>query len=192
MSSKWEESYLKNMKCENEIINNEDGEYTVRGFLPDIDSNSTLVYWAANPPTYNGSFTGSGLPFPNPEIAYEKTINKGSVKTIGGHYEFKLRYPNSYYVGLGKKFVEPCVHIKVCQPYGKDIVKTIKLGNSIPFRSTSHPDGQRTSRNRDSSLFYAGRDNLPMRTQEQILRDSSYPDNNDMPDNFWGGSIPHP
>ena len=192
MVSNWEMSYLKNLNCDNEITDNGTGEYTVRGYETDIADSSTIIYWAANPPTYNGSFTGSGIPFPNPEIAYEKTINKGSVKTTGGHYEFKIRYPNAYYVDLGNKYVEPCVHIKICQPNANDKIKTIKLGNSIPFRSGTHPDGQRTSQNRNSSLFYGGRDNLPIRTQEQILRDTGYPDNNKMPDNFWGNAVPHP
>ena len=43
---------------------------------------------------------------------------------------------------------------------------------------------------RCSSIFYSGRNKLPVRTQEQILRDSSYPCINKMPDNFWGLAVP--
>ena len=188
----WKSSYLKNASCDNVVEQDIDGEFTVRGFEADIDSDSTVIFWAANPPTYNGSFTGSGLPFPNPEIAYQNTINKGTVKTQGGYYEFKIRFPNAYYVGLGSKYVEPCVHIKICQPNGENKLKTIKLGNGIPFRTLSHSNGERNLPSRNNCNFYQGRDNLPSRTQEQILRDSQYPEDNKMPANFWGGSVPHP
>lgn len=190
--SNWKNSYLKNTSCDNVVEQDIDGDFTVRGFESNIDSEATVIFWAANPPTYNGSFSGSGLPFPNPEIAYQNSINKGSVKTIGGYYEFKIRFPNAYYVGLGSKYVEPCVHIKICSAYGEDKLKTIKLGNSIPFRSLSHSNGQRNIPSRNNNGFYDGRDKLPIRSQEQILRDSQYPVDNKMPDNFWGKSIPHP
>ena len=43
-------------------------------------------------------------------------------------------------------------------------------------------------------LFYSkgGRQMPPTRTQEQILRDSRYPDLNKMPKDFWGKAIQHP
>ena len=180
----WENSYLKNTSCDNIVEQDIDGDFTVRGFDASITSPTTVIFWAANPPTYNGSFSGSGLPFPNPEIAYHNSINKGSVKTIGGHYEFKIRFPNAYYVGLGSKYIEPCVHIKICQADGEDKIKTINLGNSIPFRTLSHSKSQTHTDSIDNSSFDATNKNLPVRTQEQILRDSQYPSQNKMPNNF--------
>ena len=35
-------------------------------------------------------------------------------------------------------------------------------------------------------MFYHCGNSLPVRTQEQVLRDSGYPEDNRMPDNFWG------
>ena len=182
--SNWKNSYLNNPSCDNIVEQDINGDFIVRGFEPSIISSATIIFWAANPPTYNGSFTGSGIPFPNPEIAYHNTINKGSVKTIGGHYEFKIRFPNAYYVGLGSKYIEPCVHIKICQEDGDDQIKTIKLGKGIPFRTLSHSNTQVHTYSKDNSSFYIGRDKSTMRTQEQILRDSQYPSDNKMPDNF--------
>jgi len=190
--SLWEKSYLKNLNTDNVLTSDENGEFTVKGYEENIDSSSTLIYWAANPPTYNGSFTGSGLPFPSAEIAYENSSNRGKVRTTGGHYEFKINFPNSYYTDLGNNFVEPCVHIKIVQPYGKDIVKTIILNNSIPFRTLRHSNGERSNASRLDNSFYIGRDTLPFRSQEDILRDSGYPPDNTTPVNFWGKSIPHP
>ena len=188
----WHESYLKNVPNDNTVETDIDGEYTVKGFDEDIRNDDTIIFWAANPATYNGSYSGSGLPFPNPEIAYQNSINKGSAKAVGGYYEFKIRYPNAYYVGLGSTYVEPCVHIKIIHKSGEDKLKTIKLGNSIPFRSLIHPNGQRNIPSRDNNGFYNNFKKSSGRTQEQILRDSQYPENNAMPPNFWGKSIPHP
>ena len=39
-------------------------------------------------------------------------------------------------------------------------------------------------------MFYAGRHDL-LRTQEQLLRDSGYPEENVMPKSFWGKAVPH-
>ena len=186
MSNTWEKSYLNNMSCENIVTKNAGGEFTVKGYEKNIDTDSTIIYWAANPPTYNGSYSGSALPFANPEIAYQNTINKGTTKALAGHYEFKIRFPNAYYINMGTDYIKPCVHIKICQKYGDDTIKTIKLGSAVPFRLLSYP------KQRVDNSFYNGRNTLPFRTQEQILRDSAYPEDNHTPGNFWGLVPPHP
>ena len=49
-------------KCEGKIIDNKKGEYTIK-VQTDKDINGRTLFWAANPPTYSSSFTGSGMPF---------------------------------------------------------------------------------------------------------------------------------
>ena len=44
---------------------------------------------------------------------------------------------------------------------------------------------------RPSPLFYQGREQLPIRNQEQILRDSGYPNYNKESDTFWGLKPPN-
>jgi hypothetical protein len=39
---------------------------------------------------------------------------------------------------------------------------------------------------RKDAMFYKYGWLMPVRTQEQILRDSAYPDENKMASNFWG------
>ena len=39
---------------------------------------------------------------------------------------------------------------------------------------------------RANPMFYDNRENLPIRSQEKVLRDSCYPDANKMPKDFWG------
>ena len=148
-------------------------------------------YSNTNPPTYTTSYSGSGLPYPSPDIAYENTPNRGAVKASGGSFEFRVRYPNAYYIGLGSVYVEPCVHIKICEEGSDGKVSTIKLGNGIPFRMLTYPPSQPGTKARSCPKFYSGRTELPMRTQEQLLRDSGYPEENVMPQNFWGKAVPH-
>jgi len=178
--------FIFDNNCKGYVLNNGEGEYVVKGSVPTKTNDATLLFWAANPADYLTSFSGSGLPFPNAEIAYENTTNKGATKISGGVYQFRVRFPNAYYSGLGSVYVEPCVHIKVCEEGGDNKIYTVNLSNGIPFRSLTYPPTQPGTAPRTSPLFYAGRDELPMRTQEQILRDSGYPEKNTMPQNFWG------
>tara|TARA_B110000211_G_scaffold235008_1_gene308364 strand:+ start:5921 stop:6484 length:564 start_codon:yes stop_codon:yes gene_type:complete len=183
-------SNVRKYSCEGTILDGGDGEFVVKGFVQALDNHSKIMFWAANPPTYNTSYSGSGLPFPNKDIAYYNTPNRGSVHPNGGYYEFHLRYPNSYYVALGTVLVEPCVHIKVCDTHGSSATETISLGNGIPFRFGSHQYGNTSVTQRTSPEFYAGGHDLPIRTQEEILKICGYPSQNIFYPNFWGDSPP--
>ena len=170
--------------CKGIVLDSGEGEFVFNGSVATKTGDATILYWAANPPNYMENFSGSGLPYPNPDIAFENTPNRGAVKISGGAFSFRVRYPNSYYVGLGTVLVEPCVHFKVCEKGTDGTVHTIKLGHGVPFRMDTYPS------KRDSPLFYSGRDQLPIRTQEEILRSSGYPEKNTMPENHWGQKPP--
>ena len=177
--------------CEGIVLDAGDGEFLVKGYVQTLHSNPTIMFWAANPATYGSSYTGSGIPFPNPDIAFENTPNRGAVKAVGGSFQFNVRFPNSYYTGLGTQHIEPSVHIKVCEKGGSGKLHTIKLGKGIPFRGLTYPSSNMNTVSRTSSLFYNGRDKQPIRTQEQTLRDSGFPESNIMPADFWGKTPPH-
>jgi hypothetical protein len=171
--------------CKDIVEDHGSGEFTVSGKTSAPDG-ANVLFWAANPPNYNTGFSGSGLPFPSPDIAFDNTPNKGAVKVQDGNFKFYIRYPSSFYAGLGTYYVPPHVYYKVCDGSGKESrVHAIKLGEGIPFRSLTYPPPPMTAPRRDCN-FYGGRDELPIRTQEQILRDGGYPDKNTTPDNFWG------
>jgi len=186
MCDKWSKSYHnKKYGCNGVLLNKGNGDYTVRGKVVSKTSNPTIVFWAANPPTYNNSFSGSGLPFPDPKSAYENTINKGAVIAKNNEFEFKIHYPNSYYTGLGTVLVPPHVNFKVCESGSDERVYKINLGESIPYRTLTHPP------QRKSPLFYEGKNTCPILSQEKILRNSAYPKRNHTPQNFWGRMPPH-
>ena len=171
--------------CKEAVIDSGSGEFTVDGST-DAPDGSIVIFWAANPPNYNTSFSGSGLPYPNPDVAFDNTPNQGATKVKNGSFKFKIRYPSSFYAGLGSLYLPPQVYYKVCQGEDNESkVHVIKIGEGIPFRSLTYAPPPTTAPRR-SPMFYSGGWKLPVRTQEQILRDSAYPSKNEIPSNFWG------
>lgn len=149
-----------------------------------------LNYYAAAPADSRHGFSGSGLPFADPEQAFYGTPNVGSVKlTSANAFQIDVEVPNSYYVGMGSVRVPPSLHLWCMSSSGKHREETIKLSEGIPFRSLTYP--ALPTRPRDGPLFYKG-DQVQVRSQEMILRDSAYPslrairNGYDMPSNFWG------
>lgn len=189
MCDNWRKSAFKKMNCEGMLEYSGDGDVEVTGKVNSNTSNPKIIFWAANPPTYTTSYSGAGLPYHSADQAFDKTPNIGMVQAQNGEFKFRLKFPNSYYSGLGTVYMQPHVYIKVCEDGGSNKVESIKLGDGIPFRMLTYPPPP-SSAPRCSSIFYSGRNKLPVRTQEQILRDSSYPCINKMPDNFWGLAVP--
>lgn len=148
---------------------------TVRGPV----MNQKLSFAAAACADKRASFTGSGLPFPNANHAFENTPNTGTVIVDAlGKFTIKCLMPNAYYVGLGSTYIPPTLYITWndgMQQKDRSIVL-----NGIPFRKLTYP-WQRTD-----ATFYEKY--LPIRSQEQILRDSAYPTTSmiESSTNFWG------
>ena len=123
-------------------------------------------------------------------FTYNNSKNYGKIKIINKYYSFQIDYPNAFYSGLGTKYIEPHVIIRIIEP-NKNISKPIfiKLKNGLPYRSLTHSPPPYTWP-RSDPLFYYSKDKLPIRTQEQILRDSQYPKNMKFYPHFWGTRPP--
>lgn len=189
MCSKWKEvdEPLQDVKLK--ILKNMAGSFVIKGQYEDSillrsSGDAYVKYWAANPPTYGDSYSGSGLPYPNPAVAYENSPNIGVIKCSGNEFEFRLVYPNSYYKNMGTVLVPPQVRFHFTDASGKKISKihTLKLSEGIPFRTLTWPP----QRDWNKGPLYYCNNNLPVRTQAQILRETSYPALNVTPNNFWG------
>ena len=144
-----------------------------------------LRYWAANPPTTGSSFTGSGLPYPNRDIAYENTPNQGTIEIYDINFSLKFIKPNSYYIDEGKVLVRP--HVNFMFTIGENVpiggIYKREIEDYIPYRTLSMV--------RKNVMFYQNAP-LPIRTQEQILRDSGYPEKTMKEHtNFWGLKPPN-
>lgn len=181
---------FNNPECSGIISHNQSGDIVVSGTVnSSISTNPTIFYWAAAAPDYRTSFSGSGLPYPNPEVAYSRTGNAGSVVAVDRHFTFKIKYPNAYYVGLGTLYVPPHVNIKVVEPETSDKFITLQIDDGIPYRTLTYP-APPSKTPRISPMFYYEAPRADVRTQEQILRSSGFPETNRMPDNFWGDKPP--
>jgi hypothetical protein len=133
-------------------------------------------YIAPSPPKYNGSFSGSGLPYFSETQAYQNTPNVGSVRVgSDGKFTIQLIKPNSYYVDFDK-LTPPSVEIV----YNKSKTFIMTLDHErISYRTLSYPPLRITQ----GVEFYNRV--LPVRSQERILRDSDYNPNIQSTD-FWG------
>lgn len=103
--------------CQGRIITDESWNITVQGSCK-VQAGATEVrYAAAAPADLRMSYMGSGLPFPNEEVAYEGSPNIGRVPIQSGQFQFKLISPNSYYKNNGSVLVEPHVHFTIGNEY---------------------------------------------------------------------------
>lgn len=144
-----------------------------------------LKYWASNSPDTRASFSGSGLPFPNEEVAYQNTNNQGTYKLINRNFSLNMIKPNSYYTNQGKVLVKPHINIMFMTGDNKALGKVYKVDieDYIPYRTLSMV--------RKDVMFYHNAP-LPIRTQEQILKDSGYPEETMKEHkNFWGLKPPN-
>jgi len=174
--------------CDGSISYRSKGDLVVKGKLKTGSSSSKLFFWAAAPPTYGTSFSGSGMPYPDPLTAYDRTPNKGVLDVVNGNFTINMKYPNAYYIGLGSVHVPPHINFKVCEEGKNDEYFSVQIDDGVPFRMLSYP-APPTKKPRTSPMFYCEPEK-GARTQESILRASNYPSTNKMPDNYWGERPP--
>jgi len=114
------------------------GLYTISGR---IKSGSGLLYRASDPADQRLAVAGSGLPFPNPEMAFDgQNMGQAQVGNFGT-FNFTISRPNSYYTHHGIKLVPPHVDLQVLDKEGqiKHEIR-VPVGKPIPNRSlTSLP-----------------------------------------------------
>lgn len=145
------------------------------GVNPDA---SQMEYIAAAPVERRASYTGSGLPFSSAQMAFDNTPNKGSIQMNTYTHEIVVKSPNSYYSGHGTVLIPPTVYFSFIQN-GKHRKVSVKLNDGVYYRTLTYPS-QRTG-----AMFYDNVQNLPVRSQEQVLRDSAYPQDLSTVKTFW-------
>lgn len=156
----------------------------VKGTMVDVVPSGEIRFIAASPCDRRASYTGSGLPFHSAEQAFLDSPNRGIIKVQGNYFEIPLLFPNSYQIRLGRELVPPTLFLMYDDIAGNVRVVRIKLGDPVPYRFLGYPSQFTLGRN-DAS-FYHAHHNLPVRSQEQVLRDGAYPGKNKMSEDFWG------
>lgn len=171
------DSFVGEYKIDGEIV-------TLNGSINDTIKGYTLRYMAASPADRRMSYSGSGLPYASPQMAFENSPSKGEIELdLGNSFTVSFEMPSSYYTNLGTNLIQPSVYLKYNNGV-EDITISIELAQPIPYRMLTYPS--RHTLPRTGADFYQDILPLPVRTQEQILRDSAYPSKNSMYSNFWG------
>ena len=164
------------------FINNIPGEYNIK-IKSQYPENSNIIFWACNPPNYNSSFTGSGLPFSNLDIAFENTPNIGISKVKNGLILVNISFPNSFYNNFGTNLIEPTLFYRLLNNENDNVIE-FNLKNRIPFRGRYFDLSK-------GVLNYYNNNNCILSNQETILRNYGYPNKNKIPNNFWGSKKPN-
>lgn len=188
MSIPWETKTFNHPLCSGTLVNQGNRQIQVNGTIGNI--NARVVYWAADEPDYMYSFYGSGHPFANPDMAYSNNHNTGTVNAIGGKFSFTIKYPNAYYVGLGSQYVPPHFNVKICGESDDSCSNyfTVQIDDGIPFRTLTYPAPPGKKARNGPTFYYEPEREI--RSQEDILRQSAYPQKHITPDNFWGDKPP--
>lgn len=174
---------FENMYCSGNIAYHEKNRVLVDIYLNSELASEVIRYKAVAPPDYRGSFTGSALPFPNEEFAFQHSPNVGALKVSRATRRFTitLDMPNSYYAPNGKDLIPPYVDVlyEIKESAAPFVTRIYLTKGRVLNRSLTYHE------NRTSPLFYNA--SLPVRTQEQILRDSGFQVDRST---FWGKRPP--
>ena len=113
----------KNGNCHGNITIDHQWKITVEGKCS-IPGATEVKYAAAAPANLRMSYMGSGLPYPNEDVAYEGSMNVGQAPITqpgaaggAGSFRFVIFCPNSYYMNNGSQLVEPHVHFTIGREY---------------------------------------------------------------------------
>jgi hypothetical protein len=183
MDLNWKNKIFNKDFYNGDIINEGSGDIQISGTVQSEAENPEIIFWAAAPADHTTSFNGSGLPYANPEMAFENTPNTGKLIAYNRTFMFRIKYPNAYYASLGTGYIPPSVNIKISGENESEKITSIVIDDGIPFRSLTHIVPHTVE-----SYIVPDKE---IRSQEQILRASAYPSENKMPSNFWGLKPPN-
>jgi hypothetical protein len=169
-----------------------DGSLTIQGRIQGLGVVPQIIEWIAAAPVTRGiGFSGSGMPYPNRDIAVNDTPHKGVIESPDGSFNIKLQgIPAGYYAGLGSVYVPPMVEFTAMSVAGKRFRTSLWINDTAaPFRwiagspatmKPAIPDEESLGR----AMYYFGREQMPLfDNQEAQLRAKGYP--GDMTGRGW-------
>lgn len=173
-------NHFESKKCKGTVTSvNNNYDIVINGVLsPNYTTDPFVSYSASSPPDTITSFSGSGLPYASKSQAYYNSPNVGRVKVNAeGRFTIHMKRPNSYYSDFNT-LATP--YVRIAYNHGKDALVVRLDYEKVAYRSLQHP----VLRTQKKEMFYAKK--LPIRSQEQLLRDSAYSDLKQEAPDFWG------
>jgi hypothetical protein len=143
------------------------GDHSLLQITGSVKNNALLnsvVIIAANPIDRMSNYSGSGLPFPNYDIAFENTPNIHKVDS-SGTFNISFKYPNSFYMPDGINKIKPSIYFTITDASNNSFRIQYELHDILALRSLAN----RSSRKNPE--FYAAKDYvLPIDTAENVMR----------------------
>lgn len=138
--------------------------FQLQGKVAKVDRYQEVLVMAANPIDRMMNYSGSGLPFPCPSIAFENTPNIFKVPE-SGMIDTIFSKPNSYYTGDTLKKVKPSIFIRFISKNNEPEFVQLELEDTLPLKTIFYrPE-------RTGPEFYQRKaDAIGVRSQEDILR----------------------
>ena len=133
-----------------------DNKVTIHGTINKSFSRAKVI--AANPIDKMSNYSGSGLPFPCADIAFENTPNLKHITTSSFGATFE--YPNSYYLPNGIDKVPPTIYLIVDDL----IIESKELPDLLPLKTLTH----RGVNNRERFVSYKY-NNLPIANADDVM-----------------------
>jgi hypothetical protein len=135
----------------------------IKGLVKNKIIYNNIIIIAPNPIDRMSNYSGSGLPFPNYEIAFENTPNIHTIDS-SGVFDISFKYPNSFYIPDGINKIKPSIFF----------IFTDNNDDSFRLQYELHDiNALRTLVNRSSRKnpeFYGAKDYiLPIDTAEKVM-----------------------
>lgn len=148
-------------------IRETDDVLQISGNVLDAGVYTQMIMIAANPIDRMMNYSGSGLPFPSPSIAFEGTPNHFVVGSDGVINTTFMR-PNSYYATDTYTRVVPSVFVKLYKANEPEpITVQFKLADNNPLK----PVFYRKERSEMGPYFYEKKaDIIGVRSQYEIIK----------------------
>ena len=149
-------------KFSNEYLSftvNPDEKYkniNINGVIFNPSKYNSMIILGANPPDILGNYSGSSLPFPSYDIAFDNTVNKYIIDQ-NGSFDINFKYPNSYYKSDGyTKVISPIIFIL------DDLKITFELQDKCKLKTLTNRG--------NNPLFYSAKEEvLPIDTSENVM-----------------------
>jgi hypothetical protein len=144
-------------------------DYSLLNIVGSIKNNvlyNNIILTAPNPIDRMTNYSGSGLPFPNYEIAFEKTPNIHKIDS-SGVFNVSFKYPNSFYMPDGLNKIKPSIFFIFTSGSGGDNV-SFRLQYELHDINALRTLVNRASRKNPE--FYGAKDYiLPIDTAEKVM-----------------------
>lgn len=147
----------------NVVYNKDYSLINIKGSVKNKVIYNNIIIISPNPIDRMSNYSGSGLPFPNYEIAFENTPNIYTIDS-SGVFDISFKYPNSFYIPDGINKIKPSIFF----------IFTDNNDNSFRLQYELHDiNALRTLVNRSSRKnpeFYGAKDYiLPIDTAEKVM-----------------------